>query len=549
MSVVFDAGAPASTARPPSWILALAIAPALAALGAWLVWIVAADPAVGMFSDSVDYLIMADFYRGMLGADREAAYYSVAHYGTSRFPPLFPLLLAGAGAGRLQPGIAYLVTAACALFACVAVGAWYLRQMRSTATTAALLAAATLGVSSTQLLLNPVSEPLYVALLATSFVVAARVRDGDVSPLLLGLVAGMVPLARMAGVAVAIAVVCWLFWGSGRRRRDCVPAALAAILPALLWMGYRSLLPVNEDYAAQLSLERMLEAFGGWQGLVVEQPLRQLDAVAANFALTATPLARGVALVTLALAAHGWWLRLWRQELDAYYLPLYLGICMVWPYPAESARLMAVAMPVVLLHAWWSAAWLGRVAAERRRASHVLPSALVATWILALAWPWAGIARRASLDADDELRPFRRSTSYFLASGAAEAEAAAEHWARLVGMARSLPEVIGRECVYTTFPSMVWLQSGGRARALLIPAPEALPQPPAALFDRCRYVLALNMESPQNDIPPLFPAELLADDAHAVLLSQTRVGGRDVTAAVLLERRPPVEASPARTRP
>ena len=68
-------------------------------------------------------------------------------------------------------------------------------------------------------------------------------------------------------------------------RRDDVPRrqgllyAVIAALPASAWLGYRSLLPIEESYVASMSAQRVLDSFGGWLGLL-SQPLNLLRGLA-----------------------------------------------------------------------------------------------------------------------------------------------------------------------------------------------------------------------------------------------------------------------------
>ena len=105
------------------------------------VWIAAWDDIALSFQDSVEYLRIADYYRGVIrGAPSEE---SIAFYRTTRLPPAFPVVLALFGAGTDSQHAAAWAMALTSLLAVLAIWRWQSLE-RTGPTSAVLLALAVL---------------------------------------------------------------------------------------------------------------------------------------------------------------------------------------------------------------------------------------------------------------------------------------------------------------------------------------------------------------------------------------------------------------------
>lgn len=506
---------------------------AAAVLLPWLWWVLDALPALGTFSDSIDYLVLSEYYSRHFRD--EIPQYAVAFFGQSRFPPLFPLALAVVDASPLNVQPALLLSGAFAILAVVATSAWYLTEIRPTWVSALLVLVGTAAAAPMLQLMNPVSEPFMQLLLMPALLLAGRRPRGDSSLFVLAALVGMVPLARMAGVALVAAFIVWLWRRSDVGWKQRLMCAAIAAFPATAWLAYRSLMPIEESYVAALSADRVLEAFGGWLGLF-SQPLNLLRGLASVFDPLPGPLAWGGAILVVVLTAVALPSRLRSNALDAWYALAYAGLVLIWPYPAEATRLMLALMPVLLLQAWHGANRLAAAAAGRGWPTRQWPALCALAWVVACIPAWWHIAHRASLPIDPDLERYRRSPAFFLSDSDELAIAGTESWARIVAMAEELPQVVPRsDCVYTYFPALVWVHSGQRTRVRPIPSSAA--QGGAALDQMrdCRFVMPVNTSSAQTGVPPLYPLEALKDRTRPVLKSEFTFRDGRVVAAVLLE--------------
>lgn len=528
------AGGPPRQAAHAALALAAAL-PAMAALVAWTVWVMAAPPPMGTFSDSIDYLVLSEYYSRYF-RDHVPAY-AVAFFGQSRFPPLYPLLLATVDASPTQVAPAMWLDLAIALLATLATTAWYLATMRPAWAAALLALVGSAAAAPLLLVMNPVSEPFLQLLLMVAFLFAGHARPRPSTLLVLAALVGVVPLARMVGVALVAAFAAWLWRRTDLgwpRRLAC--AAIAA-LPALAWLGYRSLLPIEESYVGSMTLERLLAGFGGWSGLL-RQPLTLLQGLAGVFDPMLGAWAWSAAIMVVVLTAVAIPERLRANALDAWYALAYFGLILVWPYPAEATRLMLALLPVLLLQAWHGAVRLVCVAPTRWAWPRATPALFAVLTVLACVPGWWQLVHRARLPLDADLEPYRRAPAFFKAESDKLAMVGTEVWARIVAMAEELPQVVSRQdCIYTFFPAMVWLQSGQRVRVKPIPFNAADdPELPQRMRD-CRYILPVNTRSAQTGAPALFPLEALRAQTRPVLSSEFSFRGGQVVAAVLLEWR------------
>lgn len=505
----------------------------VAVLLPWLWWVLAATPLLGTFSDSIDYLVLSEYYSRYFRD--EVPRYAVAFFGQSRFPPLFPLALAAVDASPLNVEPALLLGAAFALLAVVATVAWYLTEIRP-AWACALLALVGAAAAAPMLqLINPVSEPFMQLLLMPALVLAGRKPREASSCLVLAALVGVIPLARMAGVALVAAFIVWLLRRPDLGWRQRLGCAAIAALPAAAWLAYRSLLPIEESYVAAMTAERVLDAFGGWTGLLL-QPVNLLRGLATVFDPLPGVLAWAGAVSVATLAAIALPARLRSNALDAWYTLAYVGLVLVWPYPAEATRLMLALMPVLLLQAWHGATLLSNPSARSAWLRRPWPALCVLAWVAACVPAWWHIAHRARLPIDADLERYRRTPAYFMADSDELAIAGTESWARIVAMAAELPQVVPRnDCVYTFFPAMIWVQSGQRTRVKPIPVDVARGRIPLDQLRDCRFLMPINTSSAQTGAPPLYPLDALRDRTVPVLQSEFPFRDGRVVAAVLLE--------------
>lgn len=518
--------------RAHEWIL-LALVTAIAALVYG--WIAIGANVTGWFSDSVDYLVLADFFRQSYAG--EAAVYSSQLFRETRFPPMFPALLAIFGAGTFNTVNAFWVTSATAVAAVALTWLWVRRATGSplAATSVALLLA--LCPEMFLWCLYPVSEPLLLAMLALAFALATTRAPGASRVLVIALLAGLVPLARVAAVALTAAVALWTMRLRGIALRTRALSLVALVVPLGAWVAYRKLVPQAESYADSLTRTSLVAEFGGWGAFLSGQPLRMLQGYAGLWDPDTGIAAQVVAGAVLAAAAAGWWRRVRRNELDAWFLVAYLGIVFVWPYPAEMSRLLVVTLPVVLVAAIDVLAVLpGRTRPDARARVAIAALALAATIGLVSAPAARQFARRAMLPTSAELEQHKRARAYFIVSDDEWALKLNELSARIIAAVKEMPANVPRgECVYAVMPAIVWLY--GRVDARPYP-PIGVSTPTAAqqALAGCNYYFVAYVTSPQKRSPYLYPLREIEPWSEPVFASWFEFRGVRNLAVALMVR-------------
>ena len=131
-------------------------------------WIAAGGIGIIGFSDSADYLLYADFYRAQFAGQSPPE--AVAFYRATRFPPLFPLVLAAFGGGTDDTlGRARIVSCIITLGMFAMLWAWLRRETESPVAAATITLLVVLSPGLFLLVLNPVSEPLAMGMLWLTF--------------------------------------------------------------------------------------------------------------------------------------------------------------------------------------------------------------------------------------------------------------------------------------------------------------------------------------------------------------------------------------------
>jgi hypothetical protein len=495
-------------------------------------WIAAVDMGIIGFSDTVDYLYLTDFYRGQFAGQVDA--HAAEYYRITRLPPLYPLMLAALGAGTHDLHWTQVVASALTL-AMFAPMWWWLRLETGSRSIAATTTALVLISPGLFLLsLKPASEPLAMAMTWVAFMLAANPRKGSDGHLLLALVIGLSALVRSANIALVAALPVWLYLQRSDRTSWIKPS-LVAIVPVAAWMVYRRSFAEAESYLAAMSVQNVVAQLGGWPDLLYLHPWTLFLGLVKNFDPTPGTLSIVTVAILSALAALGGWSRLRSGRLDAIFVVFYLGLVLVWPYPAEAARFMTFVLPIFLLHA---ALGLRQLLERTRGTGGSGAPASIAISSLALVASIATLQHFAGLamvGVDPELRPEQREQLYFLAPDRATAVATADASARVrlaaAEAARSLPP---GACVYSTLPHLFVLRAP--VRTVRYPRSLAANVAPQEQLSDCDYFFVAAFSGNVPGESAFHLADALVGWTEPVLVAQVELDGKPFTLAALMAR-------------
>lgn len=475
----------------------------------------------GLFSDGISYLFMADVIDG----SRDPI--ALGHWQRSQFPPGYPAVLALFGGGTADTLRAQWVQAGISVAAAVALALWLARAGGSRLAGLALLVPCLLLPWHWPWALELSSEPLFLALLALSFWFA----DGPL-PLarrlaMLALLAGLLCLVRSAGLALLPALVAWA-WMRGAGPARALAAGALALLPTLAWAAFRASVGVRAGYSDALPM--LVQGLREQPAAFIGQQLAAFaEGLSPAFPAQPASILAGVLLLAIALLAL--WRALRAGELPALFLACYLPLVLAWPYPAESSRLLGIALPALLLYAWRTL----RASAQGLRPA--APGALAALLLAAALAPtlpaWLHTLARSEAPAvEAELVPYRRSVGWYASADPAQF---AELAHRLILLARAAGERLPADaCIYTTKPAMVSLHA---RRAVLLTPAQVLDASGARAARNCDYVLVSALATLQGHERPLHPLGQDGGQLQPLMVSRLGDPANGPIAAALLRWR------------
>lgn len=323
----------------------------------------------------------------------------------TQYPPVFPLLLAGAMTLGIEPWLGLKVLVG--LFSAAAVGLAYLWARRAGTPGAALAVGVLLAIGPgvidvgrwelsdapfwafSMLALWAFARPLpdTAPAAAEGAADAKRWRAGLGTIALAAVATAVAYATRSAAVPLVVAGGAWLLW----KRRWAGLALFVAVVGAYgipWWLrgkaygapGYTSHLWYVDPYRPSLGTV-------GIDGMLFRAVRNTVKYTSEHipFLLTGRELGPATLLgvVLLALAAWGWGMRIRRAGVAELWLPLYLGLVLIWPAEWSAPRFILPALPVLLLFAAEPVRRLGRGIGKPR----IVGAALVALLALAAAKP------------------------------------------------------------------------------------------------------------------------------------------------------------------
>ena len=369
---------------------------AFAAFCAAFVW----QPTLASFADdSVSYLVMAQVFSPYQRAsDAVAAAFSREAF----YPPLFPLLLALAGAAHdiaWAHALSALVLAA-SLPWVYALGVRWLDNRWAAALAAMCVALLPSMWVNTKGIL---SEPLFCALLLASLWVVEREGEGRRKTGILAVLFAAMALTRAAGLIMVGFHALWASTRRGRSWSENTPAlwpAASACIAYAAWIYLRPAETADDYMRVVLELIRGTIASEHPWAALGDSLLRQATAVAEAwvgslvvFWVEGRPLRLILAATVGCLALAGLALRLRAGKADAWMMAGYLALYLAWPFYAEMGRYLFPVLPVLVLYAFQALAAALRALGRPAGLAH----GLIALLMLSLTVPaMAFIQQRAS---------------------------------------------------------------------------------------------------------------------------------------------------------
>jgi 4-amino-4-deoxy-L-arabinose transferase-like glycosyltransferase len=369
------------------------------------------NPAPHAGGDNAGYVSLA---HALLTTGSYTEAFDPAGLPHTKYPPLFPALLAALIALGARTWVALKSTAAVATVTAVALT--YLWAARRVGPWSALAVALLFGASSAVVYYSHwvLSDPVFVALTMAALWALDRElagnaasgeaegSDGDARAgrwLAVGVVAaGLAYFTRSAGLPLVVAMLGWLAWR--RRWRSLAWAGAALGAPALVWWMRGRGAPGS--YATELWMVDPYQPALGTIGPVglLPRAFENLSGYVLGHGPEGIVGARGawvslLGVVLVAAALYGWVRAVRRGRVGPaeLFLPLYAGLVLLWPTVWSGDRFALPLYPLVFLY---GALALRDVAARLPRfVGNLLAAAVVLAVALPAAASWVREARTA----------------------------------------------------------------------------------------------------------------------------------------------------------
>jgi len=330
--------------------------------------------------DNAAYLTLAE---SLLSGQGYRDLYDPAKPLHTQYPPVFPLILAGALALGLQPWIWF--KAIVVMFSAAAVGLSYLWIARRREPMLALCVGLLLAVSPGVLTLShwELSDVPFWAFTMGALLAWERLGRNDTKRTILAVaLTALAYFTRSAGLPLIVAAGAWLIL----RKRWKQLAIFAAIIgPLAFWWWWRARTQGGVDYVSQFWFVNPYAPEDGRVGAgdLVRRVLNNNEAYFTRHfpmllvGLTAAPLLL-LSISTALLAIYGWARELRHPRVAEFFLPLYIGLLYAWPAVWSGERFMLPALPVILYYAGKGLIRLGK----RLPVARTVPAAALVTALI-----------------------------------------------------------------------------------------------------------------------------------------------------------------------
>jgi hypothetical protein len=356
------------------WLVA-----ALMALHLLLAYLVL-QPAPHTGGDNAGYLTLA---KSILERGTYQDLYDSTEPPHTQYPPVFPLILAGATAIGLQPWVPlkFVIIA----FSTLAVGFTYLWIRRRGRPELAFGVALIMAVSPGVLELThwELSDVPFWAITMVAVYAWDRLRPGDYRMLALAVImTTLAYLTRSAGLPLVVAAIAWLTW---RKRWRELGAFLLVFAPFALWWWWRARAQGGVDYVGQFWFVDPYQPALGRIG--VSELLERMRENGVKYMRWHLPVLlfggqrfRLISVLIILLGIYGWGVRMRRPRISEFFLPLYIGLLLIWPAVWSGERFLLPAVPFILFYAGDAVVRLLRMTAPAF--ARLVPAALAALIVL-----------------------------------------------------------------------------------------------------------------------------------------------------------------------
>ena len=448
---------------------------------------------VGFKADDAVYLLMADDYSPFRPAEPVLDYVR----RMSHLPPLYPALLGWLGAGSGEVDVAHLIQTTCLLSSLFTLGLLTARLTADRPTALMLMWLFAISPATVFLSTEIWSEFLYLTLANAALALVVFSQRQHSLWYAVALLAGLSTITRGIGLLLIIALATNLFARKVPKRWLIIFLALVPMVAMELWQ-----FGGGSEYFDIYQKKRVTEAIG-----MIAQIHATVLAVWSGWLSLFDPTPRYptvvIAALALPLAVVGGWPRLRSFEVDALYAAAYLGVLMLWPFPAVAGRILYPLAPLLCIYALLGCRQLHHYLTRAASPNALrIPIAV----LLVLTLPSAAtLALRYLAEAPPpELADYRSSQYWLGPDDRAEAAEDLVVKAAMVQTMRAANRLVpATDCIYALDPQAVMYYS----RRLSWPPPVGADRP---IEPACRFQLVLSDHKLFRGMEALWPGYQVA---------------------------------------
>ena len=315
------------------------------------------DHLTSFADDGGNYLIMAKSFSPYVDASALVEKASVHE----RYPPLFPAVLAYIG-GAENVAVASHFVLIMFLTACVLLAVWASRVLKSQ--WLGLLACMAYVVSPNvwPMLLRILSENLYIVLTLLVLILAEPARKrGGYWISLVSLVLTLTILTRTIGITIIAAWFVYLLIDRSDSSVSLRAGLLSIAFPLSAAIAWTLASQAGESHLYNTEISWLIskvftsphprqEAIGYFSGQATAMYESWLGALMLVWA-PGINMRTAAASLLLLIVLSGWFIRLRRNCLDAWYSLFYLGVIFVWPFSGQFFRFILPLLPLFIVYA------------------------------------------------------------------------------------------------------------------------------------------------------------------------------------------------------
>jgi hypothetical protein len=459
----------------------------------------------GLLSDDAVYLLQAELYSPWHSGTSPAVDYIRER---SLFPPLYPILLGILGADSGNLTLASNITISCLLISVFCIGFFTFTATNSKVI--AIILSCTIAFLPDTLLFSQGlwSEFLFMCLIYAAFIFIDIDDTKSEYWLLTALVVSLASLTRSIGIALILALLILLFI---KRPKFCLYYIFISCIPFFIWMLNRYILVGDTNY-----INSLFEKSNQFSILELIELLQQKLFIFAKtwgwFFSGYTSdniLVNSLIGIFFILALSGYYLRLIKFKLDAFFTPIYLLILIVWPYTGLffTSRFVYPIFPLLLIYIIVAVQKLFSPI-RYQYVSYIIVFSLI---IITTASTSINYIKRGFLNIEPSLKPYTRTRHWLMTENYEMAHKSAITNKKIIESLLSIDRYVPKnECIYAIQTPFVMLYSQ-RKSVVFPPMNNSIEE-----FEKntraCNYFIAMPMSGTMIKQPIYYPLEVVINN-------------------------------------